>query len=157
MRDPFVRPFFAWFFYLLAAVWLGAVLLLGIALTVGGATWYGPTMAAIMAAYGVVLGVVAFLQASFCAAIGFVIEKVAKIEWNTRPNELGGYATSAPAGAPAGTKLYYYIDKGPLRGPLTAPELLNLYRDGKLSIAARFFVEENGQRRALENLSEINR
>lgn len=95
-------------------------------------------------------------------AIGQFIEIIAKIEWNTRPSSDGtGYAFPAPAAGPSPHatltgKRYYLREKGQECGPFTGPDVLNLYRDGKVSFATTIYVEENGQRRPLKNLSEIN-
>lgn len=160
MRTPYQRPWPATFFYVLAGLTLLVYLLLGSIFIWGGVT---PTEALMIKeaegmfkALGVWFGIVGFMIASVIAAIGYVIELIAKIEWNTRPPSWATGAGHTPTAAPPGVKLYYYIDKGPLVGPLAAPDILNLVRDGKLSIATRYFVEENGQRRPLVNLSDIN-
>lgn len=106
------------------------------------------------------MAAVTIVQGVFTAAIGYVIELIAKIEWNTRPaNAETGYVAGPGAGSGSMMtgKQYFIGDKGKVSGPFTAPEMLNLYRDGKLSNAAQPFVEENGQRRPLANWSEIFR
>jgi hypothetical protein len=160
MRSPYQRPWPATFFYVLAGLTLLIYLLLG-----GIVIWGGGTSPenlpikdaeGIFKALGVWFVIVGVLISSVIAAIGYVIELIAKIEWNTRPPSWATGDGHVPTAAPLGVKLYYYIDKGPLVGPMTAPDILNLVRDGKLSIATRYFVEENGQRRPLANLSDIN-
>jgi hypothetical protein len=59
------------------------------------------------------------------------------------------------ASAPIPTKRYFYIANGPLHGPFQAPEILELYRSGKVPNNARLYVEEAGNRRPLANWSEI--
>ena len=156
MRPPFARPFFTWCFYGFAGLFAVLSSLMFLALVVGSYGLLGQRMGLLLAGYGLVLVGVAVVQSLCFAAAGYVIEKVAKIEWNTRPDLSARQAYGGASGASAsGAKQYFYIDKGPIRGPLTAVDLLDLYRDGKLSIATRLFVEENGQRRPLANMSEI--
>jgi hypothetical protein len=156
MRSPFVRPLFASFFYVLAGLIAAFALAMGIAVVAGGFALFGRTWGPFVAAYGVILTVITTIQATFTAAIGYVIELLAKIEWNTRLGEqpTGGYGGPV-AGVIMSDKQYYFIDKGPMNGPLSAPAMLDLYREGKVSNSARLYVEENGQRRLLKNWSEV--
>lgn len=158
MRTPFVRPFFAIFFYALALVGglLGTFLLLVELL--GAYRFLGDKFAPIFSFYGVLIVVYICTGALAVAAIGYVIELLAKIEWNTRPNtdEMGYVVEPTPSPASSSPdKQYYLSEKGRVTGPLNAAELLALYRDGRISIAAQISVDENGQRRLLKNLSEI--
>lgn len=133
-------------------------LLLGLSLFVVGVGILGAKFAGWMAAYGMIMLLLALVQATTFAAIGYVIELLAKIEWNTRPNADGsGYVGSPSSGAMPlmADKQYFLSEKGRVTGPLNAGELLALYRDGRISIAAQISVEEGGQRRLLKNLSEI--
>jgi hypothetical protein len=156
MRVPFARPFFALFFYALALIGgvLGTFLLLVELL--GAYRVLGDKFAPIFSFYGVLIVVYICTGALAVAAIGYVIELLAKIEWNTRPktDEMGYAVEPTPTSAQA-DKQYYLSEKGRVTGPLNAAELLALYRDGRISIAAQISVEANGQRRLLKNLSEI--
>lgn len=158
MRAPFARPFLATFFYILAGLSAIFAMLAGISFAIGGSWVLGKAFASFATAYGVIIFVVVIIQAATFTAIGYGIELLAKIEWNTRPNPDGmGYVVE-PARSPAGSspdKQYYLSEKGRVTGPLNAAELLALYRDGRISIAAQISVDENGQRRLLKNLSEI--
>ncbi len=137
-------------------------MLVGLGFMIGGGAPatapYSKGLGAMMALSGFSMICIGVIAGAFTAAIGYVIELIAKIEWNTRPDTDEMRYTVGPVlgtGRMLSAKQYYYIDKGPLHGPLSAPEILGLYRDGKLSNSARYFVEENGQRRPLANLSEI--
>jgi hypothetical protein len=161
MRTPFVRPFFAKFFYALAVLGGGLATILLFAEFAGFYRVFGSKLASTLAVYGVLVTFYLWACALSLAAVGYVIELLAKIEWNTRPrtNEMG-YAVepaagpSSSAGSPV-NKQYYVSDKGRVTGPHNAAELLTLYRDGGISISAQVSVEENGQRRLLKNLSEL--
>jgi hypothetical protein len=160
MRTAYIRPWPATFFYILAAIGFLIYLLMGIGVMAFGDAsadqYLYPGLGGVRTAVAFMLIAAGAFVSAFYAAIGYVIEIIAKIEWNTRPQPWATGGMFAASHAASGAKLYYYIDKGPLVGPLSAPDLLNLVRDGKLSIATRYFVEENGQRRSLSNLSEIN-
>jgi hypothetical protein len=161
MRTPFVRPFFAKFFYALAVLGGGIATILLFAEFAGFYRVFGSKMANALAVYGVLLVFYLWACALSLAAVGYVIELLAKIEWNTRPHTGGSSYAVEPASTPSGSfnapanKQYYVSDKGRLTGPVNAAELLALYRDGGISIAAQVSVDENGQRRLLKNLSEI--
>lgn len=154
MRAPFARPYLATFFYILAGLSVIFAMIAGVSFAIGGSWALGQAFAGFAAAYGVVIFVVVIIQAATFTAIGYGIELLAKIEWNTRPNtdEMGYVVEPSPTSP---DKQYYLSEKGRVIGPLNAAELLALYRDGRISIAAQISVEENGQRRLLKNLSEI--
>ncbi len=156
MRAPFARPYLATFFYILAGLSVIFAMIAGASFAIGGSWALGQAFAGFATAYGVVIFVVVIIQAATFTAIGYGIELLAKIEWNTRPNtdEMGYVVEPASISTPS-DKQYYLSEKGRVTGPLNAAELLALYRDGRISIAAQISVEENGQRRLLKNLSEI--
>lgn len=158
MRTPFVRPFFAKFFYWYAGISTALSVLVLLFFPALLRTIAGPDLGLILntAAGFLILGVLA--QGVAVAAVGYVIELIARIEWNTRQNSGEAVQVLAPAPGPTGSlagRQYFLSEKGRVTGPLNAAELLTLYRDGKISIGAQISVEENGQRRLLKNLSEI--
>jgi len=85
MREPFVRPWLAKVFYGLAvlSVALAVLSIVGLlSLGFGGRAGLPGHFFAESAFLVVPWGL---LQAALLAALGFITEKVAKIEWNTRP------------------------------------------------------------------------
>lgn len=156
MRTPFVRPFFASFFYWYAGVSTALSVLVVMVFPALFRKLVGPDLGLFLNTASGIIIVLMLVQGVAVAAIGYVIELLAKIEWNTRPNtdEMGYVVEPASATTPP-DKQYYLSEKGRVTGPLNAAELLALYRDGRISIAAQISVEENGQRRLLKNLSEI--
>lgn len=161
MRTPFIRPTLSIVFYVLAALVFLTYTLLGLGALVATDAQTQKAFPAVAGAMGLLgLGAISggVFTGALLAAIGYVIELLAKIEWNTRPNtDEMGYVVE-PARGPTGSspdKQYYLSEKGRVTGPLNAAELLALYRDGRISIAAQISVDENGQRRLLKNLSEI--
>lgn len=155
LRAPFVRPAFATFFYgyaILSTI-LGVVAF--IAFPKAFQKVLGLDLGLILGATSALMIYATIIQGVATASIGYVIELIAKIEWNTRSDEFG-VAIQSPAGAVSyPTKQYFYIANGPINGPFSAPAILDLYRQGKIPSNARLFVEENGQRRPLNNWSEI--
>ncbi|MBI2813319.1 MAG: hypothetical protein HYX71_03450 [Opitutae bacterium] len=158
MRTPFVRPFFAKFFYWYAGISTALSVLVLLFFPAILRALVGPELGQYFNAMSGVMILVMLASGLAVAASGYVIELIAKIEWNTRPNAGGSGQVLAPASGPAGSidsRQYFLSEKGRVTGPLNAAELLTLYRDGKISIAAQISVEESGQRRLLKNLSEI--
>jgi hypothetical protein len=158
MKLPFARPFFAKFFYVLAAIGGSAGAFILLIEMFGLYRMLGDKLGFLFSVYGVFIVVYMSAGALAVAAIGYVIELLAKIEWNTRPDtdEMGYVTRPAPSSMGGLTdKQYYLSEKGKVRGPFTAPEMLKLYREGNVSSAAQIAVEENGQRRVLKNWSEI--
>lgn len=157
MRAPFVRPFFANFFYVFAGLSGAFAIIIGLLIVVGGISLLGRSFAGMVAVNGVFLLISMLIAAGFYAAIGYCIELLAKIEWNTQPpTDSVGYSAE-PSPSPAFTvgKQYFLSDRGLVKGPFTAADMLNLYRDGKVTNTTQLLVEENGQRRTLRNWSEI--
>jgi len=154
-RAPFVRPAFATFFYgyaILSTV-LGVVAF--IAFPSAFQKLFGLDFGLLLGATSAVMIYGTIIQGICVAAIGYVIELIAKIEWNIRPDEFGVSSHSSSGAISYPVKQYYYIANGPIHGPFSAPAILDLYRQGKVPSNARLFVEENGQRRPLSNWSEI--
>lgn len=158
MRTPFVRPFFANFFYWYAGVSTAFGVLITLLFPTVFRRIIGPDLGLYLNTASGFLVIIMLAQGAAVAAIGYVIELLAKIEWNTRPSTAEmGYAIE-PARATASSSLnkqYFLSEKGRVTGPLNGAEVLALYRDGKISNAAQIAVEENGQRRLVKNLSEI--
>lgn len=152
MSTSFRRPALASFFYGFAAVCVllslaGAIFTASIARAL-----FGPGASA---GYGILLLTVWLIQCVFYVAIAYAIEKIAKIEWNTRPeNQL---AVTAPGKMPtwSANKQFYATHSGQTHGPLHADGLINLYRDGKLTKSSQILVEENGYRRLVTDWSEF--
>lgn len=158
MRPPFDRPFFAKFFYWYAGISTTLSVLVLLFFPALFRKLVGPDLGLIFNTASGFLILVALAQGLAVAAVGYVMELIAKIEWNTRPNACESGQGLIPAPGPAGSLAspqYFLSEKGRVAGPLNAAELLTLYRDGKISIAAQISVEEHGQRRLLKNLSEI--
>ncbi len=84
MRLPFERPFFAWIFYIVAGLFGLVAFLMIVALVIGNFGMFGQTLGVLLATYGVIMVAITAAQALAIAAAGYVIETVAKIEWNTR-------------------------------------------------------------------------
>jgi hypothetical protein len=158
MRPPFVRPFFAKFFYWYAGISTALSVLVLLFFPALLRTIAGPDLGLIFNTMSGAMIIVMLAQGVAVAAVGYVIELIARIEWNTRPSTApagpGLGSASDPVPAAAGRQ-YFLSEKGRVSGPLGAAELLTLYHDGKVSVAAQISVEENGRRRLLKNLSEI--
>jgi hypothetical protein len=154
-RAPFVRPAFATFFYGYAIVSTVLCLVAIVAFPAFLSKLVGAELGFLLhSAAGLMIPAV-IIHGVCLAAIGYVIELIAKIEWNTRPDEFGVSSHSSSGAVNYPIKQYFYIANGPIHGPFSAPAILDLYRQGKVPSNARLFVEENGQRRPLNNWSEI--
>lgn len=108
-------------------------------------------------AFALALIASSLLSVSFYLALGYAIEKLAKIEWNTRPEHqrLGALSSSDTAVSGVAAKRFYVVTSGQTHGPLSSQGMLNLYRDGKLTRSSQILVDENGYRRAVTDWSEF--
>lgn len=165
MRTPFVRPLLSVVFYVFAGLTFAGYLLLGLVFLLGSsvplsAKAYAGAGASIT--MGIVVIIAGVMSGGILVAIGQFIELIAKIEWNTRPNTDDlGYVVPEPGSTPSpraslSGKKYYLREKGQERGPFNGSEVLALYQAGKVSFATTIYVDEEGQRRPLKNISEIN-
>lgn len=160
--EEFRRPFLSTIFYALAVIFacIGIVLVVPLAF---GFSSLIPTNLRLIGLLGtayswmMLLGVVGACATQW--AIGYGIELLARIAWNTNPPHIARMFRDAvdtmPTEGRADPKGFYIEEGGKLRGPFSAPQMLNMYRDGQLSVQNPVFVEENGVKRSLSSWKEI--
>lgn len=143
------RPFLATVFYVFGAI--------SVAASIALAWWYfnftkGILTPELRIGLATLVGLGALISCSFHVAMGYAIEKLAQIEWNTRTGR--GFNTSG-ASSSNPNRGFFVITSGQTRGPLSTAEVVDLYRDGKLTKSSQILVEDNGYRRAVTDWSEF--
>jgi hypothetical protein len=157
--NKFRRPLFAVVFYALAVALALLTILLGGAVILGFGFPQGQlgAVGALFQAYVFVMMIIGCVQALCIAAVGYGIEKLAEVAWNTRPEHLRASLTQPNMIYPGAVvrKCFFVFQNGASKGPYSESDMLNLYRDGRLTIESQIYVEENGIRRMMRNWSEI--
>lgn len=150
MQSTYRRPTLTSFFYGFAVACIPLSIVTGLYVwsqirILGGWT---PT------AFAITLIASSIISVSFYLALGYAIEKLAQIEWNTRPENRAIAPAAGPQGWTAGRQ-FFVVTSGRTQGPLSSAQMLDLYRDGKLTKSTQILVEENGYRRAVTDWSEF--
>lgn len=152
MPTAFRRPVLATVFYFFGTI--------SIAASFVAAYWYyhmspGVFARGLSLGFASVVLITCLIQCAFYLALGYGIEKLAKIEWNTRPENLRASSLPGDTSVVSRGKSFYVTSSGQTLGPLNAQGLLNLYRDGKLTHSSQILAEENGYRRTVTDWSEF--